>query len=396
MVEHATHTTTIGVTGPVTPEAFRPHLDHPAGPLPTGLGGVPVTAIVNELLRRGHRVVVATLSPDVHTDVVLRGPRLSLHVGRYRQSGRARDAFRVERRTIERAFEREQVDVVHAHWTYEFALGALSSGKPTLVTIRDWAPTILRFHRDPYRAVRLFMHMATLARGRHFTTTSPYIVTAAAKWKRAVQLVPNALADCWFDDRVRELRPHAPVLVSVNSGFGTRKNTTTLLKAFGILRGSSPRSRLLLYGRDYEPHGTAHRWALERGLQHGVEFEGAVSHEAAMASIADADVLVHPSLEESFGMTLVEAMAQGTPAIGGATSGAVPWVLAEGAAGKLTDVRSPVALAAAMEEMLTDAARWRAYSRQGFEHASTNFRLSTVVQQYLDIYAAVSRSSLSP
>jgi L-malate glycosyltransferase len=387
---------TIGIAGPVTIEALLPYLDRRTGRVPAGLGGVPVTALVTELLRLGHSVVVATLSPDVHEDVVLQGPCLRVHIGRYRRSGRARDAFRTERRAIRRALEQERPDVVHAHWTYEFALGALSSGTPTLVTIRDWAPTILRFHKDPYRAVRLLMHIATLARGRHFSTTSPYIVTAAARWHRSAQLVPNALADHWFDDRVRQPRPDAPVLVSVNSGFSARKNGTTLLQAFGIVRRSHPRARLWLFGGDYEEQGPAHRWAQDRSLHVGVEFRGAVPHADAMAAIADADVLVHPSLEESFGMTLVEAMAQGTPVIGGAASGAVPWVLDHGTAGRLTDVSSHESLAASIDELITDTSSWLAYSQQGFERASTTFRLSTIVQQYLGIYGELIQPPFGP
>jgi hypothetical protein len=74
---------------------------------------------------------------------------------------RAWDLFAQERAGLERAMREDPCDVVHAHWTYEFALAALASGQPTLVTARDWAPTILLMQRRlrllPYRLACLLL-----------------------------------------------------------------------------------------------------------------------------------------------------------------------------------------------------------------------------------------------
>lgn len=379
----------IGVAGPIDVHALAAHLDTSPSRLPTGLGGVPVTLLVQELLARGHHVRVATLSPDVgpgRAGALLEGPRLRISVGRYRRHGRARDAFRAERHAVRDALRREAPDVVHAHWSYEFALGALASGRPTLVTLHDWAPTILGFHRDGYRAVRLAMHVATLARGRRFTAVSPYIEQAARRWRRDVHVVPNGLPDVCFDAGDRVPSSHAPVLVSVNTGFGERKNTTTLLRAFARLRADLPTCRLVLVGEGHEPGGAAERWARVRDLADGVTFGGPRPYDQLLTTLGAADVLVHPSLEESFGMTLVEAMARGTPVVAGRDSGAVPWVLDHGRAGELTDVSSPSELAAAVHRVVTDPRRWTELSRRGHDHAWSTYRLSRVVDRYVELY----------
>jgi L-malate glycosyltransferase len=379
----------IAVAGPIAPGALRAHLWEPARKLPQGLAGVPVAALVDELLKRGYRVIVTSLSPDVDQDVVFAGPNLRMHVGPYRLRRRARDAFRVERHAITRALLREKPDLVHAHWTYEFALGALASQIPSLLTIRDWAPTILGFDRDAYRVVRLLMHLTVLARGRHFSTVSPYIATAAARWGRDAVVVPNGLADSWFSEEPRSLRTTAPILVSVNAGFGERKNSKTLLEAFPLVRRQHPKARLMLVGSGHDLDGPAQRWAATKGLEEGVTFYGNLPYHSTMARIADADLLVHPSKEESFGMTLIEAMAQGTPVIGGIRSGAVPWVLGGGSAGVLSDVTSPPVLAASITAVLSDANRWQHLSSSGRDHVSSNFRLSLVVDRYVELYETV-------
>lgn len=346
-----------------------------------------MTLLVRELLRRGERVVVATLSPDVNEPVHFDGPRLRLHVGPYRSGQRARDAFRVERQAIRDAILRERPDVVHAHWAYEFALGTLATPTPSVITLHDWAPTILRFHRDLYRSVRLGMQVATLARGRSFTAVSPYIAAASTRWRRPANVIPNGLPDEQFHEGARTgPDPRSPHLVSVNTGFGRRKNTTALLRAFRLLRDELPEARLTLIGGGYQPAGPAERWATANGLEAGVTFVGEQPHRTLIARVREADVLVHPSLEESFGMTLIEAMSQGTPVLAGADSGAVPWVLDHGRGGMMVDVRDAAAIAAATRELTTDLDRWHHWSEAGFANASTRFRMSVVADRYHTTY----------
>ena len=82
-------------------------------------------------------------------------------------------------------------------------------------------------------------------------------------------------------------------------------------------------------------------WAQKKGLSDGVNFVGPVDPDELIDIYEQVDLMVHPSMEESFGMVLVEAMARKIPVIGGEKSGAVPWVLDNGKAGVLTDIRSP-------------------------------------------------------
>jgi hypothetical protein len=95
--------------------------------------------LIGELLRQGHQVLGITVDYRLggQAPVVARGPGFELHVlpGRLRawrfngwQPGRALDAFRVERQALVATLAALRPDVVHAHWTYEFALAALDSG----------------------------------------------------------------------------------------------------------------------------------------------------------------------------------------------------------------------------------------------------------------------------
>lgn len=388
----------IALAGPVRVADLASWLDvgdPPVDDLPPGLGHTPVTLLARGLLRRGYDVTVASLDLTVTGEVVLAGAHLRVCLQPFRDRHRARDAYRAERRHLEVTLRREAPDLVHAHWSYEYALAALATGLPTLVTVHDWAPAILRWMPDPYRLVRLGMFMRCMATARHFTTVSPHMAARIRRWRRGeVRVVPNALEDEAFENPARTLHADAPLLVAVNDGFVPWKNVGRLLTAHRLVRAELPAARLVLVGEGYGPGGDAQRWAAKRGLTNGVDFSGRVSYDEVLALLARADLLAHPSLEESFGLVALEAMAQGLPVIGGARSGAVPWVVDGG--GVLTDVTSSEAIAAAIIALLGTPERWQAASRTAYDRAWANFRLDDAVDGYVDAYRHVLQADQRP
>lgn len=380
----------IGIAGPIASASLQPFLD-PCDDLPDGLGGISVTQLVYGLVEAGHRVSVFTLDRSVTRPVVSAGPRLTIYFGPFRNHHRMRDGMKVERTALYDFITAARPDVVHAHWTYEYALAALRTGVPTLITVRDWAPTILRMHPDLYRAGRFLLNLATLVKGEHFVANSPYLQRLVERYtRRPVPVIPNGLADMHFTAPRTHPRGVAPIIVSVNNGVDGRKNILALIEAFALMRDHRPACRLRLIGAGSEPNGRVQQRAEAEGLpMTNVTMCGSMPHAEVLSEMARADVLVHPALEESFGMTLIEAMAKGTPVVGGRTSGAVPWVLNEGRAGVLTDVHSPQAMADATLNVLGDADHWRHLSAAGYHHAYDAFRLSRIVQQHVDLYHAL-------
>ena len=381
----------IGIAGPVSQHILRQRLPHAHG-LDSDGYSFPLTAyLALELVDRGHEVAVFALDPAANSPQRYTHGPLTLNIAPYRPRARerVRDLFRSERRHLADAMRAERCDVIHAHWTYEFALAALSVQRAVVVTAHDWAPTILRYSHDPYRAVRLLMQGAVLARATRLTAPSPHIASHLGPFTRApVTVVPNGLPDFFFRPRAAP-SPGAPqVIGAINNGHTRLKNVDALLRAFQMLSPSLPAAHLHLAGSGFHPDGPCARQAGEAGLSHRVQFHGPLSQPEVGAFLQRCDVFVHPALEESFGMVVVEAMAAGVPVVVGRRSGALPWVVSGDAPEALVNVQSPAHIAAAIDVLLRDEARWARSSRSGFHTARNRFSLAPIVDGYEAVYRA--------
>jgi glycosyltransferase involved in cell wall biosynthesis len=108
------------------------------------------------------------------------------------------------------------------------------------------------------------------------------------------------------------------------------------------------------------PRQDAYRRALEglvpAEIAGSVTFVGHEPHDRAVARIASASVLVNPSLSEAFGMSLVEALAVGTPVIATRVGG-MPDILEATGGGILVEKENPRVLADALVALLSDPDR---------------------------------------
>ena len=393
----------IGIAGPISIRPFARELrctDDSGPALPAGLGGTPLEHLVRALLARGYPIVVFTLDPAVPSEVILEGSRIRFCIGPYRARHRARDLFSAERAWMAEAMRREAPDLVHAHWTYEFAMAALDSGRPTLVTAHDAPLRVLRFTPDPYRLVRLLMSGRVARRAPHLTAVSPYVARHFRRWlgyRRPIAVVPNPLPDEIFalgnDDGARS--PKSPFTVAtILSGWSGLKNGAAALRAMALVRKQLPQARLLMFGQHYASGGPAEIWSRTRRLTEGVEFGGALPNSELLRRLRhEAHVLLHPSREESFGMPVAEAMALGLAVVGGQSSGGVPWVLDEGRVGLLVDVKSPAALARGLLDLARDPQLRTRLGLAARDSAWRRFRSAAVAVQYEALYEQLLHSS---
>lgn len=401
----------IGIAGPIATRDVAPLLDGPVARLPAGCEGAPLlVTLMAELLRRGHRVSAFTLSDGLPLrpaeTVIARGPNFELHYCPNRprawppngwRPGRIVDLYAFERQALQRAISAVRPDVIHAHWSYEFAWAALQTGLAHVVTCHDSPVKVARFERDfrhgAFRWLRAGMAWHVLRHARRVTTVSPYMVGEVQPLCRVpVSVVPNPISSRASSQRRTKPSGRASVIMVCN-GWGSLKNGPAALRAFALVAQDIPDAQLHIYGHDFEEGGSAERWWLQQALVGHVVFHGSVSHEQILEAMGASDLLLHASLEESFGAVLGEAMAMGLPVVAGESSGAVPWVV--GHAGKLVDVRRPDLIANAVVSLLCDAEAMTRLGRVGQKRVIDCFSPSAVASGYEREYDAALAGSQS-
>ncbi len=139
------------------------------------------------------------------------------------------------------------------------------------------------------------------------------------------------------------------------AGGDERKNTEGLLRAWAhVDPGLGGVSHLVIAAAHTPPvRERWERWATEAGVLDRVVFTGGVDDDELVALFQGAELAVMPSLEEGFGLPVLEAAACGVPAISSNVS-SLPEVLDEPEA--CFDPHDPDAIAAAIVRALTDDA----------------------------------------
>jgi L-malate glycosyltransferase len=379
----------IGIASPIYLSTFSKFLNHDPDSLQFGFGGTSVNSLILGLLQLGHQVSVYTLDHKVDADhpLVFEGKNLKVYVGQYNKAGRVRmmTLFNKEINQIKNFITQDKPDIVNAHWTYEFALGAIRSKYPHLLTFRDDSWEILKFFKDPYRIIRLLLDLNVRVQGKFFNVNSYYLKDKLSGFKKELPVIPNPIDETEIVDKPKKHPQKTFKIISILTGW-ERKNPENALKAFAKIRHKyKEKVEYYLIGRCYGPDEKAYHWAKERGLADGVHFVGITPHSETLKSLAECDILLHPALEESFGNTLIEAMAKGLPVIAGRTSGAVPWVLNYGKNGMLVDVLSPESMAEAIENLIISPKLYEKLSSEGIKYVK-NFSSSKVASRYIELY----------
>jgi teichuronic acid biosynthesis glycosyltransferase TuaC len=146
--------------------------------------------------------------------------------------------------------------------------------------------------------------------------------------------------------------PATPTLVTVGNLIA-RKRHADVIEALAALGNRRPRLRYVIVG-DGPERERLRALAVARGVDDRVELRGRLPHPDAVAVARDATLFVLPSVAEAFGVSYVEAMAAGVPAIGTRGEDGPEEIAAAGGGIELVAPREPLALAERIDALLGD------------------------------------------
>jgi sucrose-phosphate synthase len=196
----------------------------------------------------------------------------------------------------------------------------------------------------------------------------------------------------------RFLRDPDRPLVMAMARADEKKNLATLLKAFGESKTLRNQANLLLVAgnrkriRDLDP-GARKVWAELIQLIDDYDLHGIVAvpkhHDPTdvpafyRQAAATGGLFVNPALTEPFGLTVIEAAASGVPVLA-TNNGGPNDILANCRNGLLIDPLDQAALTEALEDALSDPARWKQWSANGLEGVRRHYTWKGHVEHYLD------------
>ena len=381
----------VGIAGPISLELlnFNEKMEN----LPFGSPFPMISMLVNRLLKEGINVVVFTSSPGITRRFIIETKNLILCVIPQRIHA-ARYFYKTELKELTKLMLRYRCDVINAQWSYEFALAALKTDIPTIVTLQDHALTILKLmiitnnslSTKLHWSIRFLINQIVLRRSKCLSVNSKYLYNLLPqKYKDKTRIINNFYSS-ELESGLIPFEKKENIIVSVSNGFSKRKNIDSALKAFKIVRSKIPEIEYYLIGDDMGQNEKAYNYAYKNNLHFGVRFLGRIKFEEIKKKISKAKIFLHPSREESFGMAVLEAMVLGTTVIGGSNSGNIPNLLENGNAGIICNINSSEEIANAILKLYSNQILDDKLRKNALNSVKEHYSEDKIIEQYLSYY----------
>jgi alpha-1,3-rhamnosyl/mannosyltransferase len=286
---------------------------------------------------------------------------------------------------------RARAQLVH---TLNYVVPAAWRG-PSVLTLCDDRVFVERAARGVVdRAIAAALFRRSVRRATRLTAISTF---GALRCARTFGVAPSALTIAPpgvdlprfanVDDRARAaIRARLgladrPVVLFVGE-VEPHKNVPRLVDAFAAVAARDPAPLLVLAGGRGSGLDEARGRVRARGLDERVRWPPYLARADLAALVASATALALVSLDEGFGMPVVEAFAAGTPVLA-STGGALPETA--GGAALCVEPTDVPALAAALERLLGDPALREDLVRRGRARAA-EFTWTRAAQVLLGVY----------
>lgn len=294
--------------------------------------------------------------------------------------------------TLARTGRGLDVDLIHAHMAYPDGFAAVlfgaMVGKPVVITTHgsdiDLYPAQSRIWRT--LTVRALSHADRVIAVSHALRRK---IEAFGIEARRIQVIPNGVDTVLFRP-LKEAQAGQPVSsknlkrILYVGGILPEKGVGVLLEAMALLSSQRNDLELVLVGANrMRSQDQMFMDQAERlSISGRTTFIEAVPMAHIPAWLASCDVFVSPSLQEGFGLSIVEALSCGKPVV--ATRCGGPEDIVTDNVGRLVEPGDPKGLAEAITHILDQPQNYDPVKITRYAHAT--FGLEAIVHQIVDLY----------
>ena len=359
-----------------------------------GGSGAVATELGIALAERGHEVHFITYQLPFRLPVFL--PRVYFHevdVGRYPLFQYPPYDLALAVRMHEVVIN-EGLDLLHVHYAIPHATSAWiakemlrKEGRDiTVITTLHGTDITIVGQDHSFHAITKF----SIEKSDHITAVSQFLkeetVRAFGCTECDVDVIPNFVDPAVYNRAAheptlrRQMGEDKKILMHI-SNFRPVKRVLDVVRIFAKVRTEVP-SVLVMVG-DGPDRLSAEEEARALGVERDVHFLGRI--DAVAPLLASADLFLLPSDRESFGLSALEALACGAPALGYEVGG-ITEVVTDGVTGALRPVGDIEGLAQFAIALLKDSARWTAMSTAAAADARARFSADQIVARYESLY----------
>jgi len=286
--------------------------------------------------------------------------------------------------------EKFRFDVIHCHSALTALVVSAIVGKriPVVYTMHDSPPWIASYRnmleRWMRKAVFIGVEVPCLRRVTRVVAVSPALATEATRWKadgRRVVYIPSGI-DSDYTQNSHPEDGKGPVGLFVGQ-LVPRKGMDILVEAIAKLRNN--KARFLIVGDGPEREKLLKQSASE-GVSDRVHFAGYVREKELVDYYGRASFFVFPSLAESFGFALFEAMSHGLPTIASNLK-AYDGVLSTRDNTLLFEPGNPRDLALRLDELLQDPELGKTLAKNGLVLVRKRFNWMEIADRVSNMYS---------
>lgn len=359
-----------------------------------GGSGIVATELGKELAEKGHEIHFISYALPMRLNRTT--PNIYFHeveITNYPLFDHPPYALALANKMAEVA-ELQSLDVLHCHYAIPHSVSAFLAKSmlyprklPVVTTLHGTDITLVGGDRS-YLSITRF----SIEKSDGVTAVSNYLRQATCETFGIcddIEVIYNFVnCDIYKAEPKQGLRerfaPNQEKILIHLSNFRAVKRPDAVIEIFLRVQKKVP-AVLLMVGDGPERSGA--EWlAHHHGIENKVRFLG--KRDNIDELIGASDVLLLPSLTESFGLVALEAMACEVPVVASSVGG-LPEVVTDGKEGYLVEPHDTAKMADRAIDILSDENRRREMGKQGRATAKARFCADEIVKQYERFYERV-------
>ncbi len=292
---------------------------------------------------------------------------------------------------------KEKFDVIHGNAEESYAVGNIAARIKAAYVFTSHAPNIPTIGMvggmlNPIRflkSINTYLLRQAMMEANHIVAFSKFSNDLIVKGLGSVsadrvKVIPPGIESSWFEVERNHVDPNR---ILFWGRVEEEKGLPELFDSLTKMVSKKPDIKLTLVGEGnrLQEYKTL---AADLGLSSNVEFTGWLSDREIQKRVAQSSIGVFPSRIESFGLSVVEAMAAGLPVIA-ARAGAVPENIEEGVTGRLVPVNDSSSLTEAILAALEDPPSAENMAKSAKSAVREKFSWEKAADNMLELYESL-------